>query len=669
MTIGTTGPSHRIVPPRSVLVRRRLRSTLIICTLIPVILSAVYMWSMWDPTHYLRKVPLAVVNTDTGVDRDGKHQNYGAEVVHGLLDKHYLNFQEVSAEDAQTGLLKGNYLFTVTIPQDFSSDIVTVVDSQPRQPKVNISYNDYNGTNGTILTSGLVPQVQAGVAASISETYAKQVLDGLGQLSDGLTRAAAGAQQLDAGAAKLHDGTTRGVDGAAKLADGAGTLSQGLTTLDGKIGELGAGVDKLAAGGAKVSDGSHKLSDGAGRLVDGTAKLGDGAAQIDAGVGQLTGMVLPLLDQAQTVAPTLRPVADTLRSLGMTEQADQISGLADKLDANNPQNMAAQLTRLKDGTAQLSDNLNNPEAPYLSGVLTLQQGLGTLSEGADTLSAGLTKLQASTGKLKDGTAKLDAGAGRLAEGTSTLADGTRQLNDGTRQLTEGTGTLSGELGKGAARAPKIDSPSLSARQIAVPIAFDETNHHAVQAVVSVDDPTVKTLSGGASMLFILVFGSVLMGVVAIAMPLRRSVAHGFAEKTAINTLILFGLAGLSVVTGWAPMAWLPLAGVLIAMAAAGAAVFGLCRRVGGRLGGGVAAAAVFAIGLFSFGGVWPLATTPAALRAFHMVSPLSYARFAFTRATDGIYDPTFWLGLGGLAGFGIAALVIAWWVQRRRATA
>ena len=100
---------------------------LVVLTLVlPLAGAATFMWAMWDPSKYLRDVSLAVVNEDEGVERDGEYINYGNQVVEGLLETEYLNFSEVDKEQGDKGLTRGDYLFVVTIPKDFSDDAVTI---------------------------------------------------------------------------------------------------------------------------------------------------------------------------------------------------------------------------------------------------------------------------------------------------------------------------------------------------------------------------------------------------------------------------------------------------------------------------------------------------------------------------------------------------------------
>lgn len=637
----------------------------ILLLILPITAAVVYMWSMYDPSKTLRDVNLAVVNQDKGAERDGEFSKYGDDVVHGLLDRDYLSFSEVSADEAAKGLDTGKYLFTITIPEDFSANVNTLMNDKPVNPEVTLHYNDFNGTNGTILTEALVPKIQREVSSSISESYAKKLIDGVNTLGDGITQAADGSKKLDDGATQLNDGLGQGADGAAQLDEGANKLKGGTK-------ELKGGTTQLVDGTGKLVDGTGQLADGANTLVGGTQQLGDGAGQIDEGVGKITGMLLPLLSTAQGVVPKVAPIIPVLRQLGFVGEAEQLQSLVDQLDSNNPTNQVDQLNKLKEGTATLHYMLSDPSSEYLGGILKLQDGINQADSGARQLNDGALKLD-------DGATQLDAGTTELTGGTSQLVDGTQRLKDGSDQLKGGTGELSKKLAEGAAKAPKATNVDASAKQVALPIIYNEDNENPVQLVVDEADPTVKHLSGGASLLFVLVFGFLLMAIAAICIPHvfgtnRRSAFLGPTMKSFVG-LVIVGVAILALLAvgatlvGWDPASWGGIALTFLGMAGASAGFNQMLRAIFGRLTGGAGILAAFALGMFSFGGVWPLPTVPKIFQWLHPFTPMSYARNAFAQATQGIMDSTFvvaivMLGVFTFVPLGITLLVRAARVRR-----
>ncbi|WP_249399791.1 YhgE/Pip domain-containing protein [Corynebacterium qintianiae] len=644
------------------------RVGIVLLLVIPLLMAATFMWSMWDPSKTLPNVPLAVVNHDKGAENGGEFRVVGDEVVKGLLDTEYLDFEELSDEEAHLGLTKGDYLFVVTIPEDFSERTVSLISDDPRQSEVLVEYNDYGGTNGKIITSSLIPQLQAEVSSTISETYATETLTGLNSLGDGIKRAADGAGKIDDGLGRLQEGTGRAVDGITQLDSGATDLNNGAVQLDAGATELNNGAGELNAGALRLEDGAARLNDGLLTLKDGTTQLGDGAAQIDGGVQQLTGTLIPLLEQVQGVVTQVTPIIGTMRSVGLNEQADSLEASLGRLDPANPQNMVNELNRLRAGTAELSYNLNSPDAPYISGVNQLVDGSAQLASGSTELRAGTDRLAAGTVRLKDGTTQLADGTVRLKDGTTQLADGGVQLTDGVNQLKDGSGELKAKLDEGAEKAPVVSYVDRSAQQMAVPIIFEEANMHPTQAVVDPTNPTVKTIESGFSIIVMLVFGYLIMAVLSALLPHvvgRRSesrtpagpVLRAFLLIFGINLLVMAVFTAISVLTGWRPDNWLTMGLVITLIAANGAAMFQFFRILFGRLVGGLFSVGFFTLGLFVFGGVWPLPTIPGPLQFFHRIHPMSYARYGFMRATDGLYDSTFITAIIVLIAFSVAALI------------
>lgn len=596
------------------------RFGVIIFLLLPMVISVVYMWAMWDPTKNLRNVPLALVNNDIGITRDGTLERHGDKVAEALLSKPYLDFHEVSAAEATRGLADGTYLFTVTLTEDFSTNLLSVMTDTPTAPEIQIAYNDFNGTNGSVLTGGLVPKLQAAINASISETYATKLIGGINDLGAGLDRAATGSAKLAEGAVKLNDGLIKGNDGA----------------------------QQLAAGASKLADGTEQLATGADKLVAGTAKLGDGAQQIDAGVGKLTDTLIPLLRKAQDTTPQLKQAASALHSAGLHAEAAKLAELVDKLDAENPNNQVAQLQKLKNGTATLAYMLADPTSEYHGGVV----------------------------KLRDGLHKADEGADKLAAGSAKLAEGTVKLQAGSQKISDGIAELSGKLETGATNAPKAADVDASAHQVALPVAFQEQNSNPVQTVIDAQDPTVKQLSGGASMLIIMVFGYLLMAMSAILIPHvfgtdRRTAFIGptlksFVGLSLIGMVALAILAAVSYRAGWQPASISAVAWVFALIATSAAACNQLLRALFGRFTGGIAILSLFAFGMFSFGGVWPLATVPRPFQLLHPFGPMTYGRQAFISATAGDMTSQYFAALSFLAMLTVLPLTLTLLVRARR---
>ena len=460
-------------------------------------------------------------------------------------------------------------------PKDFSQKINTVIDPKPQQARINITYNDYNGSAGAFLTGGLVPLVSQSVTASIGEDYAKQVFLGLNDIRDGLIDVRNGSQQLDDGAAQIQDG-------------------------------------------------AHQLADGSDQLLAGTNELGAGMKQISGGVDQLVDMLVPLLTQVGQLAPTLNGIGDVLVKSGIPDivvQGKKVQEIAATLNAKDTNALVNQLKTLKAGAREVSYNLNDPNAPYRSGML-----------------------------------QLNAGAHELANGTNELKAGTNELYVGVTD--------------GVKDAPFIKDLAASSAQMASPYLLAEHNIHPAQKVVG--DITEKAIAPGSSLALVVVIGFLLTAVLSMFLPVSMGrryqsrakdaflpVLKSAAVNSTVGVLAIGIMAGVSVGIDWDPAHDLAMAGVIVVIGIMAGVAYTFYRMLFGRLVGGIASLVVYMLGLFAFGGIWPLSTTPRLFSIIHPLSPMSYARDAFTLGTDAIFNRTFWVAIIAMILMSIASVVLS----------
>ena len=107
------------------------RVALVAILVLPLLYGALYLWSFWDPYGRLDRIPVALVNADTGATADGKKIDAGADITKGLLDSDTFAWHRVSAADARKGVEKGTYYLSLTMPADFSKRIASNSGDSP----------------------------------------------------------------------------------------------------------------------------------------------------------------------------------------------------------------------------------------------------------------------------------------------------------------------------------------------------------------------------------------------------------------------------------------------------------------------------------------------------------------------------------------------------------
>lgn len=676
---------------------------------IPLLYGALYLWAYWDPTGNLDRLPVALVNADTGAtDDDGERLTAGDDVVDELLDSGALDWRQTDAADAEAGVKDGRYYFAVTIPEQFSTDIASAGGDDPVPAQLQVTYNDANSYLASTLGRSAMTQIRAAVSSTIGAQAVDQVLVGLGSARDGFAQASDGALTLNAASGQLSDaahqvadGAGSAAQGAATLATGAGTLADGTTQLADATGrladgsaQLSSGIGSAAAGASSLATASDQLATGAQAAVDGSGDLASGAQQVSDGVDQLAGALGPVAAALPGVSTELNDLGTQLLTLaarieaqGDTATADQLrAGVADLQEKTAPLTGTtldpAALTALvdgahqvRDGSAELSTKLGDLSAgagQLADGAHELADGTGQAATAAATLATGAGTLDTKVGELDSGAQQLATGAATLADGTGTLADGSTQLADGSDQLIDGSQQLADKLGDGAAALPDDDEDTRSQRAetLATPVRADDT-----------DIASSASMGEGFAPFFIplaLFVGGLITWLLLRPLPNRALATPVAGWRIALSgylPALLIGVAQvavlLAVVHLGLGLSWSTAVGTFaftVLMAAAFLAVQQMLTAVLGSAAGKVAIIALLMIQLTSASGTYPVETTPEIFRAMHPYLPMTYAITGLRELLTGGTEGRLWWSVLMLAAFTIGSLAVTAWRAGRMRT-
>jgi len=681
--------------------------------LVPLLYGALYLWAFWDPTGNMDRLPVALVNADTGATLDDEPLEAGTQVTDQLVDSGDLDWRLTDAQDAADGVADGTYYFAVTIPADFSADIASAGGDAPTAAQLQVTYNDANSFLASTLGRTAMAQVQSAVSATIGERAVDQVLVGLGSARDGFATAADGALtlrtasgDLSAGAHRVADGAVSAADGAARLADGSGTLAAGTDTLASGAGQLASGAATLSAGAGQAARGAETLATGAGQLATGAQQaagssttLASGAHAVRQGVDTLATSTTQMSAAAQTLTgslgtlgASLTQVAQQNAAAGDLATAGAIQDALTKLqttvnglglpDAQAQQAAAAQLQKLVQGAhdldagaAQLSTGLGTlatKSGELAAGATQLSSGTGQVAAGAQqlagatgTLATGANRLQSGSHDLADGAADLAAGTGTLADGAGQVADGTDKVGDGAQQIADG-------LSDGAARIPDDSDAARTERAdvISSPVALD--SHDVARA---------EGFGEGFAPFFIplaLFVGSLITWLLLRPLPSRALATPVAGWRTAFAgylPALAIGVAQVAVMLGvihWGVGLQMSTAlgtiGFTLLVAATFLAVQQMLVAVLGAAAGKVAILALLMLQLASSGGTYPVETTPAFFRFIHPLLPMSYAVTGLRQTITGGIDGRLWLSVGVLGAVLVGSLAVTAWRAGRLRT-
>ena len=245
--------------------------------LIPSIYTVLFLGSMWDPYGNTGSLPVAIVNEDRPIVYEGRVINIGEQLVNKLEKNDSLQFNFVDERTALHGLENATYYMVMVIPDDFSSNSVTLTSDNPQ--KMELQYYVNPGTNYIASKFGesAVKTIKEQINKTVINTYANTVYGKLGTIHDGFLAAADGSGQIGGGLGQLKDGNHQ-------ITDGLTTLSNGCLTLKEGTGTLEDGLKQYTGGVTQVQNGVTQIKGGTTQLVANNKKLNNGADQLLAGL-------------------------------------------------------------------------------------------------------------------------------------------------------------------------------------------------------------------------------------------------------------------------------------------------------------------------------------------------------------------------------------------------
>lgn len=460
---------------------------------IPMLYSSIYLGAFWDPYGRLDNVPVAFVNLDKSVTKDGKEYAIGKELEKNLKNNDKVAWKFVSYEEAQKGVKGTDYYAMIEIPEDFSQKISDSQDGVFNTPE--IIYEGNKGRNfvfsqislkvaesiKTEVSSSIQKEISkalvdslydvkvsikdAGDGAAELQDGTKKLLDGSKTLADGLGTAASGSGKLRDGLVQASNGATVLENGTKQLLDGSNTLSNGLNQASNGSNDLKSGLNTLAGGETQITYGSGKLVDGLNafkqsltasndqipKLVGGAKALSDGTAALKIGAKDLTyNNVKALADGVNLESSAISnanskidtDLINDINNSSLTNVDKQklalIIGTIQNLNTvNQNNNLGGHLSDLADAVKPLPETLeqlSDGSKNLYSGINQLVSGI---SETQNKAAAGLDQLIAGAKAIQSGSSALQAGLNTATEKTGELSSGLNQLNVGSTSLRDG----------------------------------------------------------------------------------------------------------------------------------------------------------------------------------------------------------------------------------------
>lgn len=250
---------------KAVFQRKKMLAAFLVL-LVPLIYVGILLSPKWGPYDNLDNLPVAVVNEDQGAISNGEPINVGADLVETLKSQPTLGWDFVTSEEAQKGLKNMKYYMIIEIPANFSENVTSVLDENPKKAELHFVKNEGLHFMASQVTDRAIDTLKNQLSTQITETYVKTLFAQLSGVSDGFQAASDGSNQIYEGTIKLKDGTSQildslvgSSDNIVKLAAGSAELQAGMNQMVQSLAPKQADVDRLAAGAAQINDGTGLL--------------------------------------------------------------------------------------------------------------------------------------------------------------------------------------------------------------------------------------------------------------------------------------------------------------------------------------------------------------------------------------------------------------------------
>ncbi|RLP76123.1 YhgE/Pip domain-containing protein [Mycetocola tolaasinivorans] len=613
------------------------RLAFVVILIMPLMYGALYLWAFWNPFGNVDKVPVAIVNLDTGSDQGKERVHAGPDVVKGLIASKQLNLIEVSEDEAKTGLSHGKYDFTITIPADFSESITSVAGNNPRPANLIFTYDESNNYLSTVIGQDAAQEVINQVSAQVGSQVFETALDGAKGAIPKLIEAAKSVDELNAGMQQANDG-------AQKLSTNLVTAKDGSDKLAGAVDEIVGGLDGIIGKAEGLVSGSGLTG----------AEIRTVVQRIDTGVNTAAGLMNDAAAAQQKAATDLDAVIADLRAKGEGGLADQIQGVRNGI-ANNAQisKVNTVIEDVRKDTNQLATQINNPGTQFNVVLQAIEN---------DQVIADLNKARSGADQLRSGADQLRTGLGELSAGAATLAEGTPKLAAGTEKLADAAKT-------GLTLIPKWgkDQEHSVIQTLAQPVTLVEKTENEA-----------KTFAYGFAPFFLglaLFVGSIIAWMLFTplqARPLAQglgsfrtvlasfmpTLAVGGIQGTILFLVIYFGLG----LTPQYPVATLAFMWLMSAMFLS---MIQMLNALFGAAVGRVATLALLMVMLTSAGGIYPVPTTSPLFQWIHPFDPMTYTVTGLRQLIMGGIDYRLGIALAVIAGLTIVFLAASTWAARR----
>ncbi|MFJ2192221.1 YhgE/Pip domain-containing protein [Kitasatospora sp. NPDC087861] len=163
---------------RALVLARRAKLWLVpgvLCGLVAVVLSLLYMGGILNPTGHLHRLPIALVNEDQGPPPSGRSESLGARLSREVVAQTpggTVDWRQVGQDEAMDQLSSGKVYGALLVPPGFTADVAALTTGRATErPTLTVLTNPGLGSLGSSLAS----QITQSAAHQASLTIGKEL--------------------------------------------------------------------------------------------------------------------------------------------------------------------------------------------------------------------------------------------------------------------------------------------------------------------------------------------------------------------------------------------------------------------------------------------------------------------------------------------------------------
>lgn len=434
------------------------------------VIPSLYAWynivANWDPYGNTANIKVAVANNDQGTSNEYVGElNAGDETVSKLKENDQLGWVFTDADAAVEGVKSDEYYAAIIIPDDFSTNLTSMLTGTFTQPQLEYYCNEKkNAIAPKVTDTGaqtVEEQINETFVATVSETLVEKIQNAAGDLDAQGAETQGGilenVQRSNQALQDVRDALAGMQKTIATSKEAGAKADETLSALSGQIPSLVNALDKGDALLASARTSSRNFASSLNTtLSHGLTQMGKASSNANVAVGKLSGAISAAGGKVDGALADVQMVINDVNRIIIDIR--EIAGIDSGLVLSALEEQLAELQTLKDALQDQSTDIQNSAGAIAGAVSSLdsatQQGIsameGVQQDMASTvlpqLSQGMDSFSEVSGDLTGVVASLEPtiaqARGVLSQLTTTLDQASSTMSQADSSLEKLQGTLS-----------------------------------------------------------------------------------------------------------------------------------------------------------------------------------------------------------------------------------